>query len=85
MLPRNRPEDRIRSMIRRRSGEPDPQRQRFATDIDMPGVFAGEMPPPRAAIESGTPSPLELRSPPPKKQSRPPIRMDAPPAGRRRG
>lgn len=86
MRPRNRPEDRIRSMIRSRRVQPSPQRQRFDTDIDMPGVTVGEMPPPRAAIESGEPSPMELRSPPPKpKPSRPPVRMDAPPPGRRRG
>jgi len=75
-------------MIRSRRVEPSPQRQRFDTDIDMPGVTMGEMPPPRAAVETGAPSPMELRSPPAKpapKPARPPIRMDAPPPGRRRG
>jgi hypothetical protein len=73
MIPGGRSSDRIRAMIRSRKGEPDPQRQKFATDIDLP--FG------RAAIESGGPSPMEMRTPPPSKPARKPLRTDAPPAG----
>lgn len=79
MLPPNRSTaaDRIRAMLK---GRRQPQ-QKYMTDMDMPGVDM-PLPPPRAAVESGAPSPLELRqAPPPKQQPAPqrkPQRLDAP-------
>lgn len=79
MLPpgRSTPEGRIRAMIRGRMVTmPDPQRTQFNNDA-----------PPRAAIETGVPDPMELRSkrpdPTPKK-TRPPVRMDAIPRSKKK-